>query len=415
MPLTQAELGNRIKAIRESRGITQQQICDILQIPRSAIALIESGKREVSSLELDLIAKFLGRDIRDFLSESFSTKDPLVALFRASHESAHPQSLQKAFQKALQFSREFSNLEKLLGMHDNFSKCVCYPFHAPKKKWDAIKQGQMVADQERRRLNLGTAPIYDIEELLDAQGIRPLFLELEDDISGLTLNTTDMGSIIVVNSSHPPLRQRFSFAHEYAHVLMDRDLEGAVSRNDVDNLREVRANAFAAVFLIPEGGVKNFLGALGKGDDCKIFVNMADTLVEGRSPYPSPKIQIYEIVQMAHHFKVSYTMAVHRLRSIKMISDVEFDQLKSMENHDKAYEIAKLLSIQEKGEVAKHFKVYQRFLSLALEAYRRSLITKTKFTDLAHMISLTSSDVGALLEKSGISDENESLEILIPD
>ena len=51
------ELGILVKKYREEFGYSQERLAERMSIPRSAISLIESGKREVSSSELALFAK----------------------------------------------------------------------------------------------------------------------------------------------------------------------------------------------------------------------------------------------------------------------------------------------------------------------------------------------------------------------
>jgi Zn-dependent peptidase ImmA (M78 family) len=71
---------------------------------------------------------------------------------------------------------------------------------------------------------------------------------------------------VVANSADHPLRVRFSWVHEYANILFDRHEKGTLSReSERADLPEVRANAFAAVFLLPEAGVREFLAGIGKG------------------------------------------------------------------------------------------------------------------------------------------------------
>jgi Zn-dependent peptidase ImmA (M78 family) len=59
-----------------------------------------------------------------------------------------------------------------------------------------------------------------------------------------------------INGCHEPVRKRSSYAHEYGHALFDRqeELRLAQDRNSTE-LVEKRANAFAAGFLMPAGGV----------------------------------------------------------------------------------------------------------------------------------------------------------------
>jgi Zn-dependent peptidase ImmA (M78 family) len=52
----------------------------------------------------------------------------------------------------------------------------------------------------------------------------------------------------------------FSYAHEYAHSLADRDVASLVSkRENRSELGEVRANAFAAAFRLPDDEVRAFM------------------------------------------------------------------------------------------------------------------------------------------------------------
>ena len=79
MPLTQQELGRRLKDARDVASLTQDQVGAELGLSRSAIAQIELGNRAVSSIELDRLARLYGRDIREFFSEDFRPESALVA------------------------------------------------------------------------------------------------------------------------------------------------------------------------------------------------------------------------------------------------------------------------------------------------------------------------------------------------
>jgi len=93
--------------------------------------------------------------------------------------------------------------------------------------------------------------------------------------------------------NHVISRKRFSYAHEYAHALFDRDENIRISstKNNAEFI-EVRANAFAAAFLMPAEGISGVLRSLNKGkssrQDQVIFDVSANSKmsVESRSaPY----------------------------------------------------------------------------------------------------------------------------------
>ena len=48
-------------------------------------------------------------------------------------------------------------------------------------------------------------------------------VDLPEDVSGLTLMEPRLSLFVVANRRHPILRRRFSWVHEYGHVLLDRD------------------------------------------------------------------------------------------------------------------------------------------------------------------------------------------------
>jgi transcriptional regulator with XRE-family HTH domain len=61
-------LGNRIRRLRKARGWTQTVMAERVGIDRSFLADVERGKRNISILNLELIAKGL----RVSLSQLFS-------------------------------------------------------------------------------------------------------------------------------------------------------------------------------------------------------------------------------------------------------------------------------------------------------------------------------------------------------
>ncbi|MYM85346.1 ImmA/IrrE family metallo-endopeptidase [Duganella sp. FT50W] len=408
MPLTQQELGRRIRSARENSSLTQEQLGELVKLPRVAITQIEAGARAVSSLELDRIAFSLGRDIRSFFVEEFDENDALAALFRSDPEFSGQLHLMQALQASLALGYEVTNLEQLLGIDRAQLLAAGYDLAQPQSKWEAIQQGERIARQERQRLDLGTAPIIDIAEILEVQGIRTGAVDLPDDISGLTLCHSKIGVFIVVNSTQALLRRRFSFAHEYAHALVDRHNKGALSRAvNRSDLLEVRANAFAAEFLMPTEGIKNFVSTLGKGSvnrQIAVFDEAEVVQVDARSAPGSQDIQLYDIARLSHHFGVSRGAMLYRLRNLRMLSETEFQVLDDQERSGAGKAIAELLNANESSSaIEDHQDFKRRFLTLALEAYRREEISQSKFTELANMVAVNKEMAQSMLDSAGLN------------
>lgn len=417
MTITAKELGRRLKLAREACGMTQQMVARKLGISRSTLAQMELGKRAVTSLELSKLAYLYGRDIGSFLREDFEKEDVLSVLFRAELDIAEKEETADALRKSLAVGRELRNLESLLELSKEPGVPV-YPLEPPKNKWGAISQGEKVALEERRRLGLGGAPIPDVAEVLESQGVATVQLDLPEDVSGLTLRSPDTGIMVVVNSAHHYYRRRFSFAHEYAHVLLDRDLMKIVSRSSRrEELLEVRANAFAAAFLMPEEGVKEFLGYRGKGAPSRALKEIFDeedvTKVQKRRP--PREIHLYDIVELAHHFKVSRIAALYRIRNMRppLITDDRLNYLKELEEQGRGKDLADLLRLEEPDHKGLRLRFRHYFLSLVFEAYDRGLITYSKLLELAEMVEVSLEVASRIAKELGIGSDDE-LEVLMP-
>lgn len=407
MPVDQSELGRRIRTAREACGLTQEALAQQCSLSRVAVVQIEQGNRAVSSLELDRIAFVLGHDISDFFAERFNEQDALVALLRLDPQIAKRTEVIEALRQCLKLGHEMTNLERLLRIDRAQLLTASYDLPIPRMRWDAIQQGDRIATEERQRLGFGVVPLGDVTDLLESQGVRTGVVELPGDISGMTLSDSKAGIFVVVNQRHGDARRRFSMCHEYGHVLMDRDRFGAVSREgNRDEIAEVRANAFAASFLMPAEGVRQFIAGLGKGRPSRASVSVYDEKgvidAEGRETPGSQELQLYDVVLLADHFGVSRISAVYSLKNLREINDNEFERLKSEdETHGSA--IAEHLGLsQPNHEVRNEFQ--RRFLGLALEAYRREEITRSKFVELGAMVGVKKHRMDQMLASAGLDD-----------
>jgi Zn-dependent peptidase ImmA (M78 family)/DNA-binding XRE family transcriptional regulator len=407
-----------VRLARESCGLKQDDVARFLGVSRPTVAQMELGNRAVTSLELDKLAYFFGRDIREFVADTFEEEDALAALFRADPDIASQQDVADRLRACIALGREITSIENLLGVDRELSGAVSYEAPAPRSRWDAIQQGERASDQERRRLGLGWAPAPWLAELFETQGVRTGIVDLPDDISGLTISNRSAGLFVVANRSHASVRRRFSFAHEYAHTLFDRRFLGTVSRTeDRDELIEVRANAFAAAFLMPSEGVRQFIAGQGKGKpsrgSAQVFDEAGAIPAEGRAEPGSQDIQLYDVIHLAHHFGVSRMAALFRLRNLKLITPTEFEDLKAAEEAGHGRELAAMLALPdiEEGNDKNGFR--HRVLSLALEAYRRDQITRAKLGEIAALLSMSELEVNRLLERAGLAD-GASADVLIP-
>jgi Zn-dependent peptidase ImmA (M78 family)/transcriptional regulator with XRE-family HTH domain len=419
MPVSREELARRLRVAREACGLTQEDVAEHLDVSRPTVAQMELGNRAVTSLELDRLARLYGRDLREFFMDDFQGHDALAALFRADSDVAQQPHVVDALRNCVTVGREVTNLEQLLGIDREGGAAAVYPLPAPRNRWQAVQQGERVAAQERQRLGLGFAPIGNIAEVLETQGVRTALIDLPDDVSGLTMADPTIGVFVVANRLHAAVRRRFSLAHEFAHGLIDRDRLGTVSRStERDDLLEVRANAFAATFLLPTEGVRQFMTMIGKGGPSRQRTEVFDEggVVEAttRAAPKSQDTQMYDVAELAEHFGVSRLATLYRLRNLRILSDAEFANLKEHEDVGFGRAVANLLRLPEIDEDAARDEYRHRFLSLALEAFRRAEISRAKLGELANMIGLDSNELPDLLHGIGLGDVDEPFQVLAP-
>lgn len=65
-------LGSRLKEARDYLELSQDEVAKALDLPRSAISLIEAGQRKVEAMELKRLAEIYQRPIGHFTGESAS-------------------------------------------------------------------------------------------------------------------------------------------------------------------------------------------------------------------------------------------------------------------------------------------------------------------------------------------------------
>ena len=420
--LTQRDLGQRLKSAREAIGLTQQQVADQVELTRVAISQIESGHRTISSIELMHLSRLYGRDMASFLEEKPVEKDALAVLFRAHPDLVQNHISYNSLRDAIELLREYGNLKKLLDLDQERNLPPVYAYGEPKNVWEAIQMGEHAAEAERSRLELGIDPIRDMEELVESQGIPVIKKNLEDHISGIFIANAETQLCIVINEAQfdrAKARVAFTIAHEYSHILLDRDKGITISKisNDRD-LFEVRANAFAAAFLMPEEGVSQFLKNIGKGASSRERL-----LAYTEQPDPDPLvghhrrlassqiITFYDVVKFCAYFGISFEAALYRLRNTGFLSEESFDQL--YQQKGSARQILQHLNNEKKEQENPISNFALNFTGLAIEAYRRDKITYDKLINLAKRVKFDDV-IDEVLSCMGFEDDVEE-DVHLPD
>lgn len=395
MPVTQETIGARLKEARLNLHMSQEQAADAVGLDRTALVKIEKGTRGITSMELVKLASLYRRDVAELLSDEPLVEDPFTVVGRVIDNL--PPEMGGEVNKAIELLKEAVHLEQMLG---DRARPVppAYAVPAPTDFEEAIDQGREVANLERRRLGLGRSAIPDVAEVIASQGIWAAAVPLPNDTMGLFLAHAKYGLATFINQDNRKARRRFSYAHEYAHALFDRDQKPeASSRANSHTLREKRANAFASEFLMPEEGVFEALERRNKGGASRvsswIYNFFADSAEGDGNEYDheelkvdsdARKIGFTDVVFLAREFLVSYEMAAIRLKDVGVIKKPLLDEL--LERKPDAWKLMSLLKLEPcetaaKSETDEFDQPYlvRQVMELAFDAYRREKITRSRF------------------------------------
>lgn len=382
MALTQESIGKRLREARLNLKLSQEQAAAAVGLDRTALLKIEKGSRAVTSTELVRLARLYRREMSELLSEEPLVEDSFTLLGRMAGNGLPGQS--DEVMRALELLKEAVRLEELLG--DRFRETPpLYSRSPPVNYEDAIDQGKEVALLERRRLGLGRNAIPDVAEVIASQGIWTAAVPLPEETMGLFIAHRRFGLAVFVNQANQRARRRFSYAHEYAHALMDRDqVPEPTSRENAHTLKEKRANAFASEFLMPAEGLLEALhrcnkGGVGRGAawTYDFFAPASYVKDAVRVDAEAQRISLHDTAFLARYFRVSYEMAAIRLKDVGIISKGVLDQL--LAQKERAWTLMRALRMEEPEEEGHQPWLERQVMELAFECFRRDRISRGRF------------------------------------
>lgn len=281
-------IGNRLKRAREALRLSLRELEAAIegQVSAQAIGKYERDEMMPGSTVLLALARAL-RVSPEYLLSEREIELTGVDFRKAPHAGAKEERAVEA--SVLDQVERYLALEELL-------PGVEQPWDAPAGDAFAISRvedAEQAADALRHLWELGVDPIPLMAELLEERGVKVIALDLPENVSGSKAYVRRPGykdvPVIVVNHGHSGERQRFTLAHELAHlVLRFRGLSDAEQKKAADR--------FAGAFLMARGMVLRLLG-------------------EHRT-----SISVGELAELKKIFKVSIASLVARCAQLGVLS-----------------------------------------------------------------------------------------------
>jgi Zn-dependent peptidase ImmA (M78 family)/DNA-binding XRE family transcriptional regulator len=391
---TSTIVATRIRELRMAQKMSQAALAEKAGLERTAISKIEGGVRNVSSGELIRLAAALGVGMISLLQEPHGS-DPegwLIENLPQSALSALP---------ILAILREAATLRSLLRFGSG-GGLQWIPFPSPRTYEDAIRQGEVAAELERKRIGLRDAPVIDIVGLIENQGIAVLECVLAENTSGISVPSGELGPAIITNNSLDRHRFHFALCHEYGHFVLGDITD--VHKSDSENIRallEVRANVFAGAFLFPgtglSEGVSGIESLVAGSTSSNVFSaandpNSAVYQVNIRPERTCP-VTPRQVALLSHRFGVSAELIIYRLKDLQVLKPRDIDALLEVLPHicDINQKFALFGESLLDGRLRANVQAF--LMRLALEAYEAEVISTGRLRDICNLAQYPVDDI----------------------
>jgi Zn-dependent peptidase ImmA (M78 family)/DNA-binding XRE family transcriptional regulator len=254
--ISQKLIGLRVKAAREAKGWTQDQLTQGLGLKdRQSVSDIENGKRALKPDEMLTLSDILERDI-EFFIDPFAVAGEAQFSWRAAPEVTED-SLDGFELKAGQW---IGLLRWLREQQDSRASVLKRALRLSAQS--SFEDAQKSAESLVGELDLGVIPAESLIDKIERElDIPVLFVDTVDtpdgqSISGATCHLEEMG-VILINRNESEARRFFDLAHELFHALTwdamkpeHRESNSVEERNKGKRIEQL-ANSFAAALLMP--------------------------------------------------------------------------------------------------------------------------------------------------------------------
>ena len=357
-----------LRWLRESAGLTVEDIARRLGTSETAVKAWESGDRRPTLRTLEELSVFLKRPLAAFLLPQRPSEPPLPTDFR-SLPGKKKLPMGRATRLAIREAR------RMQGLAGDLTAQLGPPMRARIRKITLQTDPEAIAEAERKRLGIdldeqaGWASAHGAfsqwRRAVEQLGVLVFQLPMPvEEARGFSLTDGSLPAI-VVNSSDAITARIFTLFHQYAHLLLDTagvclPHEGAEDHGQIEKF----CNHFSGALLVPKAAL----------------------LTDERTTQITrvPSVADAGLEELAWRYKVSKQVVWRRLQVCGLISTARYQ--------------AKLRSWEQQVRVARKKPSFgvsparrcvgqkgRLFASVVLEAKERDLIT---YSDVADYLSL---------------------------
>ena len=270
---------------REIRGLTQSRLAEISNIRQAKISRYEGGVTDVSTVELSILAESLSFPESFFFQEGSRYGADSSELFHRRRRSVRTRDLKRINGLVNLFRIGSRQLFKAFELGSS-SYIPSFYLH----EFDDVGE---IAAAVRATWKMPSGPVHNLIGWLENASCLVFTCDFENDkIDEVVQWIPPDPPIILVNSSAPADRIRFSLAHALGHLVMHR-------REEPYKEMEKEADQFAAAFLMPEYDI-----------------------IDELEP-----VTIHHMFELKQFWKCSMASLIYRAKTLGVITERQFTSL----------------------------------------------------------------------------------------
>lgn len=255
------KMGDRIRTARLLKGLSQQELGQILCTSRQFIHTLESNIKSPSNELLQIIFETLNIN-SNFLNVEFQSE---LQSEQCHFRKRRTTTLQMA-SRVTAFGTILENLIQYLESYVELPPPFTFDLEDSEINESYSRQQiENIAERFRQKYQLGTdTPINDVITLLENLGVVVTsFNGVSDKVDALSFSKSR--HFVLRNNEKPSAcRQRFDLAHELGHLVLHQGIETG------SPITEAEADHFASAFLFPRNAfLREFAPAVTTGGSIK--------------------------------------------------------------------------------------------------------------------------------------------------
>lgn len=385
--ISSQQLGERIADARKNARLTQADVSQKLGVARTTVVAIEKGERRPSNAELVRIAEVLSVSVHALLRQHYVRAEVSPRFRLTLGSSTVAEGVVSAVNRLRSLAQRYAELEQINGIERVVPRLDALQTYRADQV--GTLDPRMLADDAastvRGLLGFGDEPVLDLEERFELDGgLRIFHLDgIPRDLCALLIWSDELGACIGVNADHPHERRRWSLAHEFGHVLRDREagdvLETATHAKDP---AEVFADGFAKSFLMPASGVSRRFA-----DRCRLGGNRFTAL---------------DVASLARTYQVSFHTMTLRLEELGLLPRGTYNRLNAsgIRPRDLTEADAMLAAPREAPSTFP-----RRYVSLAVRAHEAGLLSEGELAAMLDVDRVTARQIFQEHERVELDDE----------